>query len=233
MKSRPTFFLSLILISGLIVAGSYPLNLKNNTPKKETSTSVYERLALASLGLKESVFQLALSGYTKLQRGGHLLKSSIVSICDFSQSSNQPRLYVIDLDRELVMFHTLVAHGKRSGEEFASQFGNTQQSHLSSLGFYRTGEIYNGRHGHSLRLEGLEKGFNDQALQRGIVVHGAEYVSEDFIRCNGRLGRSQGCPAIPSFLSEELVSFIQGGSCFFIYYPDSVYLRKSVLIYQE
>jgi len=231
MKHRPVIVLSFILLSGLLIPAVHRQGTKAPPAlKTEPSEILYQRLALASIGLKESVFRLALTGYEKLNKSGAIVKQSLLSICDFSQSSNQPRLYVIDIDRQLVLYHTLVAHGKKSGEEFANQFGNRENSHRSSLGFYITGATYTGQHGNSLCLIGQEKGFNDQAFKRGIVLHGASYVSDSFIRCNGRLGRSHGCPAIPAELSDSLVSCLQGGSCFFIYYPDSVYLQKSRLI---
>jgi len=131
------------------------------------------------------------------------------------------------MDRELVLFNTLVAHGRNSGEEYACSFGNRAQSYKSSLGFYLTGQTYNGAHGLSLRLLGCEKGFNDQALDRGIVIHGADYVSSDFINQNGRLGRSQGCPAVSNELCPAIVEQIKEGSCFFVYYPDPLYLKRS------
>lgn len=232
MKNRPALFFAFLFFSGILFAGIFNRpSVQTFQPSPEIPfEALYQRLELAQIGLKASVFRLAINGYQKLNKSGRLLKRSVVSICDLSQSANNLRLYVIDLDRGVLLYHTLVAHGKQSGEEFARQFGNHQNSHLSSLGFYITGATYKGQHGTSLRLEGQEKGFNDQALMRGIVVHGADYVSEEFIRCNGRLGRSQGCPAVPSGLCDTLVSCIQGGSCFFMYYPDPVYLKQSLLI---
>lgn len=219
-----TFFILCEALSSAIID---PREERLSPNSVSTSSVLYAALSLSSHGLKESVFKYAINGYEKVVRSGKLLNQSLLSICDFSQSSNQPRLYVIDLDRRLLLFHTLVAHGKKSGDEYAQYFGNLKNSHLSSLGFYVTGEKYQGQHGISLRLNGIEKGFNDQALSRGIVLHGAEYVSSDFIKNNGRLGRSLGCPAVPSRQSAELVSILQGGSCFFIYYPDSNYLKNS------
>ena len=120
------------------------------------------------------------------------------------------------------MFNSLVAHGRNTGEEFANSFSNAAQSFKSSLGFYLTGEIYTGKHGMSLRLDGLEKGVNDNARSRGVVMHAADYVSNSFIKNNKRLGRSEGCPAIPGELSKEIINMIKDKSCLFIYHPSEI-----------
>ena len=163
-------------------------------------------------------FAVALKGYYSLKEKG-LIKKDILTLIDFSLSSNTKRLWVIDLITGDVLYHSLVAHGRNTGEEYASNFSNAAESYKSSLGFYSTGEIYNGKHGMSLRLDGLEKGVNDNARARGVVMHAADYVSNSFIKNNHRLGRSQGCPAVPAELSKEIISTIKGKSCFFIYHP--------------
>jgi len=134
-------------------------------------------------------------------------------------SSNSKRLWVIDLTTNKVLFNSLVAHGKNTGEEFASYFSNKAESFQSSLGFYATAEVYNGKHGMSLKLDGLQKGLNDKARERAVVVHGADYVSENFIKNHKRLGRSQGCPALPVELNEKIINVIKDKSCLFIYHP--------------
>ncbi len=202
---------------------------KKNEPEK-SSLCLYEQLGLKELGLKEEIFDRALAGLNKVAQKNLLEKPSILSIADLSQSSNCKRLYVIDLETKQIMFNTYVSHGMRSGEEFACKFGNKPESHRSSLGFFITGESYEGSHGLSLRLKGLEKGINHNAEQRGIVIHGADYVSEKFIRENGRLGRSQGCPAVPAKECEPIVNSIQQGSCFFIFYPDRNYFNQSPIL---
>jgi len=164
------------------------------------------------------VFTKALKGFYALKAGG-IVQKNILTIIDFSLSSTAKRLWVIDLDNGKVLFQSLVAHGKNSGEEFASSFSNKGESYKSSLGFYATGETYNGKHGKSLRLDGLEKGLNDKARERGVVVHAAEYVSQSFINSNKRLGRSQGCPALPEELASEIIEIIKDKSCLFIYHP--------------
>lgn len=166
-------------------------------------------------------FSEAIKGYYLLKQKG-LIKKDILTLIDFSLSSNTKRLWVIDLVTGDVLFHSLVAHGRNTGDEFASTFSNAAESYKSSLGFYATGEIYNGKHGMSLKLDGLEKGVNDQARARGVVMHAADYVSDSFIKNNHRLGRSQGCPAVPVALSKEIIDAIKDKSCFFIYHPSRV-----------
>jgi hypothetical protein len=197
--------------------------------KASLEKSLYEQLQLDELGLSEKTFNRALAGWKKIAGSLKSEKTQIITIADLSQSANSKRLYVIDLSQKAVLFNTYVAHGRNSGEEYAESFGNRPESYKSSLGYYITGQPYMGAHGLSLRLEGCEKGINDKALQRGIVIHGADYVSEDFIRKNGRLGRSQGCPAVPAELCPSIVDCIKGGSCLFMFYPDSNYFRKSAV----
>ena len=136
-------------------------------------------------------------------------------------SSNSKRLWVIDLKNNTILYNSLVAHGKNTGEEFANSFSNASESNKSSLGFYVTGEIYQGKHGMSLRLDGLEKGVNDNARARGVVMHAADYVSQGFVKIHKRLGRSQGCPALPTEFTEKIINKIKDKSCLYIYYPNS------------
>ena len=143
-----------------------------------------------------------------------------ITLIDFSKSSNEKRLWVIDMDTNVILFQTLVAHGRNTGEEFANAFSNQPESYQSSLGFYTTGEVYNGKHGLSLKLDGLEKGVNDKARDRAVVIHGASYVSDTFIKQNKRLGRSLGCPAIPVEMNDKIINVIKDKSCLFIYHPN-------------
>ncbi|MGG7033738.1 MAG: murein L,D-transpeptidase catalytic domain family protein [Flavobacterium sp.] len=166
---------------------------------------------------KES-FAIALEGFFNLKSQG-LIHKDILTIIDFSLSSKDKRLWVIDLTKNIVLFHSLVAHGKNSGEEFANDFSNQRDSHKSSLGFYLTGETYKGKHGLSLKLDGIEKGLNDNARTRGVVVHASDYVSEEYVQKTNRLGRSQGCPALPKNLSANIINIIKNKSCLFIYHP--------------
>ena len=191
--------------------------------------SAYANLHLKDLGLSEQAFHLALKGWSKLKAGGKL-NSDIISICDFTQSSNKKRLYIIDLATGTLLFNTLVAHGKNTGDEFARYFSNAPSSLKTSLGFYITKEAYEGSHGLGLRLMGIEQGFNDHAEDRAIVMHGASYVCNEFIDQYGRLGKSWGCPAVPQELHEQIINTIKDGTCLFIYYPDKAYLAASRLI---
>lgn len=163
-------------------------------------------------------FKEALNGFYSLKERG-LIQKDILTLVDFSLSSNVKRLWVIDLSTNTILYQSLVAHGKNTGEEFANNFSNTNSSYKSSLGLYLTGETYNGKHGMSLKLDGLEKGVNDNARARGVVMHSADYVSNAFIQNHKRLGRSQGCPAIPAELLDGIVSTIKNKSCFYIYHP--------------
>ncbi|NUY81689.1 murein L,D-transpeptidase catalytic domain family protein [Flavobacterium sp. MAH-1] len=170
-----------------------------------------------SLPTKQSFYK-ALEGFYKLRANGTVSKD-ILTVIDFTMSSNTKRLWVIDLATNTVLFNSLCAHGRNTGDEFATKFSNRSESNMSSLGFYATGEIYNGKHGQSLKLDGLQPGVNDHARARGVVMHAADYVSESFISAHRRLGRSQGCPALPQELTKEIISTIKGKSLLFIYHP--------------
>ncbi|KUJ60162.1 hypothetical protein AR687_18875 [Flavobacteriaceae bacterium CRH] len=192
--------------------------------------SVYSALNPNNFKLPElRTFSEALKGFYLLKEKG-LIHKDILTLIDFSLSSNTKRLWVIDLSTNTILFQSLVAHGRNTGEEFATAFSNINSSFKSSLGFYSTGEIYKGKHGSSLRLDGLEKGFNDNARERGVVMHGADYVSESFIREHKRLGRSQGCPALPIELTDEIIQTIKDKSCLFIYHPSRTFTMEEKLI---
>ena len=174
-------------------------------------------------------FTEALKGFYLLKEKG-VVKKNILTLIDFSLSSNAKRLWVIDLTTNTILYNSLVAHGRNTGDEFASSFSNSAQSFKSSLGFYATGEIYTGKHGKSLKLDGLEKGINSNARARAVVIHGADYVSKTFIQNNKRLGRSLGCPAIPMELTNEIIQTIKDKSCLFVYYPSEAYKVASKLV---
>lgn len=184
------------------------------------AASIYGELHSATISAlpKMESFTKALEGFYALKAKGKISKD-ILTLVDFSLSSNSKRLWVIDLSTNTILFHSLVAHGRNTGEEFAKKFSNKSESYQSSLGFYVTGEIYTGKHGKSMRLDGQEKGVNDNARNRAVVMHGADYVSESFIRNHNRLGRSQGCPAIPVEMTDDIIDAIKDKSCLFIYHP--------------
>jgi hypothetical protein len=234
-----------------MVTTSFYLSPKKAIVKNEISTKKIERLAdtksekktnTGSLSeelfkaitfepgheLNEEVFFKALTGFENLKKAGLLnSESHLLTVCDFSMSSNTKRLWVIDMNEKKVLFNSLVAHGKNTGEEFATNFSNTESSLQSSLGFYITDATYDGDNGYSLRLLGMDKGFNDAAYKRAVVMHGADYVSEEFAAMHKRIGRSWGCPAIPKDLTQPIINTIKGRNCLFIYYPDQNYLSKS------
>ena len=191
--------------------------------------SLYDTLGLSGIGLSMEIFDKAIAGRSVMTQHQQIDNPDILSIVDLSQSSSAKRLYIIDLLNKKVLFNTYVAHGRNSGSEYAMSFSNKLNSFKTSLGFYLTKDTYKGAHGLSMRLKGMEKGINDIAEDRGIVMHGANYVSESFISQNGRLGRSQGCPAVPQELCIPIINAIKGGTCFFMYSPDTYYLNKSSL----
>jgi hypothetical protein len=216
----------------------------NFTPDKENNTttaagimhsrfekyvdSLYKAADLKNQGLSRLVFERALTGYYDIKSGDSMLiRKDVISVIDFTKKSTEKRLWVIDLKNAKVLFNTLVAHGKNTGDQYATEFSNQNSSNMSSLGFYVTGETYIGKHGRSLALDGLEEGFNDHARQRAVVMHAADYVSENYINSVGRLGRSWGCPAVPTDLAPEIIDAVANGSCLFIYYPDKTYEKES------
>jgi hypothetical protein len=174
-----------------------------------------------------NVFRLAMTGMENIKE---LQNKKIITIIDFSKPSTQERFFVIDLANKKILYKTLVAHGKNSGENTADSFSNDSQSLKSCLGFFLTAETYNGKHGYSLSLDGLEPGINDNARTRSIVIHGADYVSATYAEIHGRLGRSWGCPALPVDSSKEIIDHISKGSCIFIYGNDPEYLKASELL---
>jgi len=192
--------------------------------------SLYGTIGLEKRGLDFAVFRYALIGYYNLKRRDAISKRGIISIIDYRKSCNEKRFYVIDLINKKLLYHTLVAHGRHSGEIYTREFSNEPGSLKSCLGFFVTGDTYDGDHGYSLRLYGKEKGFNDKARARRIIVHGAYYVRRSFIEQNGRIGRSQGCPALPAGPHIDIIDTIVGGTCLFQFYDDKKYLEKSSLL---
>ncbi|WP_367771998.1 murein L,D-transpeptidase catalytic domain family protein [Flavobacterium sp. WC2421] len=205
--------------------------VKSIKTNSETSEElVYNNLNSNHFSLpKLESFAEALKGFYLLKEKG-LVSKNILTLIDFSLSSNSKRLWVIDLTTNTILYNSLVAHGRNTGDEFATSFSNSAESYKSSLGFYATGEIYNGKHGKSLKLDGLEKGINSNARERAVVIHGAQYVSNSFIQNNKRLGRSLGCPAIPLELTNEIIQTIKDKSCLFVYYPSKAYKIASKLV---
>jgi hypothetical protein len=184
----------------------------------------YSLMDLASSGLSLDVFKKALTGYYNLKDSGKLSsKKDILSIVDFTKSSKTKRLWIIDLAAQKLLFNTLVAHGQGSGNDMATAFSNRPNSNQSSLGFYVTNETYFGKHGLSLRLDGMDEGFNTNARNRAVEVHGAEYVSQGAINQLGRLGRSHGCPALPTELTGPIIETIKNKTVLFINGSENTY----------
>ena len=233
----------LCLILFLFIATSFTLTAaKNNLSYPPRVTELitvnkpspiilkYHEWNLSSAGISFEVFNYAFKGYHYLLQKQLLRNTYFITIVDFSKPSTQQRLFVINLTSGKVLFNTLVAHGRNTGLQYATEFSNKTSSLESSLGFYITMDTYIGNNGYSLKLNGCEKGFNDKALKRNIVLHGAAYVSNEFIQQNGYLGRSYGCPAVPLELTKEIINTIKDGACLFIYHPGKKYLQQSVFI---
>jgi len=206
-----------------------------NSDKAETLSAVDKFILSKYMDLDEMDFnkpvlesyKLAFKGFYKLKKEGKIQKD-ILTIIDFTLHSSQKRMWVIDMKENKVLYNTVVSHGKNSGKEYATRFSNRPESHQSSLGFYATAETYMGKHGLSLRLDGLEKGINDNARMRDIVIHGASYANESLIDAQGWLGRSFGCPALPMDNYKEIINLIKDESCLLIFQNDnSDYMKKS------
>ncbi|MBL4659486.1 MAG: murein L,D-transpeptidase catalytic domain family protein [Alcanivoracaceae bacterium] len=179
--------------------------------------------------ISENVLNLAVNALNCASQDS---KKSIknISIIDYSLPSTAKRFWTFDIINNKLLYKELVAHGKNTGANYAKHFSNTPDSKQSSLGLFKTGATYTGRNGYSLYLNGLEKDFNDLALKRSIVMHGAKYVSQDFINKHGRLGRSWGCPTFTQTLAKEIIDQIKHGQYLFIYYPDNNWLKKSTYL---
>lgn len=211
-----------------IFASNLPLPIPTNTSpevKKSRREIIWDRLNESYKNIPSvKALNFALDGYENLEEE---LEKKVLTLIDFSLPSTEKRLWVIDLIEKKILLNTVVAHGRNSGMLMAERFSNRPESYQSSLGFYKTGETYFGKHGYSLRLDGLEKGINDQARNRAIVIHGADYAREEVAKMSGRLGRSLGCPAVPSELSKEVIDLIKDGSLLFIFADQEDYLSQS------
>jgi hypothetical protein len=190
------------------------------------------QLLEAAPGLSPAVLDLALRAARNARARGVEIRSDLLTVIDYTLPSTQPRLWVFDLAQSRLLFRDLVAHGSSTGELFSRVFSNRPGSRATSLGLFLTADTYTGRNGYSLRLLGLEAGINDRALERAIVMHGADYVSEEFARARGRLGRSWGCPAVSRKLARPIIDAIKGGSLVFSYYGDPQWLSASEFLRQ-
>ncbi|MFI5162663.1 MAG: murein L,D-transpeptidase catalytic domain family protein [Sphingobacteriales bacterium] len=188
---------------------------------------IYNTAQLHEAGLDYTVFQKAITGYFNLKAANQVPQtSSVITIVDLAKSSCTKRMWVVDLIDKQLLIHALVAHGNGSGYDVAEHFSNETNSYASSLGFYITDGTYIGKHGRSLKLDGLDAGFNDNARSRGIVIHGAPYVSEKIVDSKGRLGRSEGCPAVSPKVIKKVIETIKGKTVLFINGNDYTYNSK-------
>jgi hypothetical protein len=186
--------------------------------------------AAALGGIDPTLFSLALEAARNAVARGAASDPGTLSVIDFSKPSTEKRLWVYDLRSHALLFHELVAHGRGSGEKLPTMFSNAPESNRSSLGLFRTGEAYIGKHGYSLRLDGLERGINDRARERAIVIHGADYVNDATARAQGRLGRSLGCPAVRPEIATPLIKAVKDGGLLFAYYPEKSWLGGSAYL---
>jgi hypothetical protein len=222
--------LGAVVASGLVLSCAVPTRLATQAP-------AWRRDAVRGPAVgrgwpRAEVLDLALTAY-ECGRTEGLFDASVLTVIDYTLPSTARRLWVLDLAAGRVLFHELVAHGERSGETFATAFSNRPGSRQSSLGLFRTEDVYHGRHGESLRLTGLEPGVNDRAMDRAIVMHGAVYVSRGAIAARGRLGRSWGCPALEHGVHRRVIDRIKGGTAVFAYYPEPHWLGQSRFVHCE
>lgn len=229
--NRFLIFFVLIIISGIYLQGrqlSEDLYQEKMSFNNHLPVSFQEELS-DSFGIPLPAINIAVNGFSDFKDQNLLKNDSLLTIIDFSASSIQNRFFIIDLKNKKLLKHTLVAHGKNSGLDIAETFSNKKHSRKSSLGFYITGETYEGKHGFSLRLDGMSKDLNDNARKRAIVIHGANYVNQEFINVNGRIGRSFGCPALSFDEIHEIIDLIKEGSCLFIYHPSLIPISQEDL----
>lgn len=206
------------------------INTDSSDIANAAATVLYTNAGLEQYGLSKEAFDHAWKGYQILLQKKMISRSNYLTVCDLSQSSKQKRLYIIDIENNELVIHTYVAHGKNSGGEYANSFSNKPESLQSSLGFYITSNTYMGAHGLSLRINGVDPGFNDKALERTIVIHGAAYVDAARAKAGIFMGRSWGCPAVPQKESANIITTIKNGTCLFIYHPSRNYLQRSKIL---
>lgn len=228
------FCLSLAIADGRLSPAerdkeSMPVS-RENIVASPTAQSIYDAAGLKESGLSIEAFNYAFNGYQHLIEKKILNRDEYLTVCDMSQSSREKRMYIIDMEEEKLVINTRVAHGRNSGAEFATRFSNRCESLQTSLGFYITRSTYIGGHGLSLKIDGVDKGFNDLASKRNIVIHGAGYMDENWLRHSNYMGRSYGCPAISQTDCNRVINIIKNGTCLFIYHPDKNYLHGSKIL---
>ena len=223
---------ALSLLPSAMMASAAPRASANTSPAGAAtnnsaafSTADFEAASRGSI--EDTVFDLALNAASCAVRSGKVTRPRTLTVIDYSRPSSEKRMWVYDLQTKNLLYEELVAHGQGSGGNVPHAFSNEPDTHRTSLGLFATDKPYVGRNGYSLRLDGLDAGINDRARERAIVIHGAPYVSEDFVKANGRLGRSWGCPAIRADIAHEMINRIKEGGLVFAYYPDKGWLQSS------
>lgn len=197
---------------------------------EEKINLLFEEFAAANANMPSQVsFTYALTGYNKLETENKIT-NNLLTIVDFSLPSTEKRMWILDMEKNIILYHTYVSHGQNTGGNMATKFSNTPNSLQSSLGFYVTAETYYGKNGLSLFIDGMEEKFNSKARERYVVIHGADYAKEDSIKRLGRLGRSYGCPAVPTEVSIEIINKIKEGSALFIYHTNEDYIANSTYL---
>jgi hypothetical protein len=191
------------------------------------TTASGARIDIGSAGIAPDVLQLALGAVTCATRLGDIKAPPTLTVIDYSLPSVEQRLWVFDLSDGTLLFRELVAHGRNTGDNIATRFSDSMNSRQSSIGLFVTADTYIGSNGYSLRLDGLERGFNANARERAIVMHGAPYVDAKLAATQGRIGRSWGCPALREAVAPQVINTIRGGGVIFSYYPDSNWLKSS------
>ena len=204
--------------------------IKAEPTAEEKISILYDEFSAINEEMPSQVaFTHAITGFNKLE-AEKKIENNLLTIVDFSLPSTEKRMWILNMDSNKVIYHTYVSHGKNTGGNMATEFSNTPNSLQSSLGFYVTAETYYGKNGLSLFIDGMEKEFNSKARERYVVIHGADYAKEESIKRLGRLGRSYGCPAVPTEVSKEIINTIKGGSAFFIYHNSEDYLANSTYL---
>ncbi|HUO86403.1 MAG TPA: murein L,D-transpeptidase catalytic domain family protein [Thermoanaerobaculia bacterium] len=201
-----------------------------SSPPSTLSTASAVPAPLTADGLDPNVVALAEHAIARAGDRGLVDAARTLTVIDYSLPSTEKRLWVFDLESRELLFHELVAHGKNTGDNLATRFSNTLDSKQTSLGLFKTANTYVGSNGYSLRLDGLDRGFNDRARERAIVIHGAPYVSAELARRQGRIGRSWGCPALDQKVSRQLIDTIAGDGLVYAYHPQDDFLRGSELL---
>ncbi|MGZ3844431.1 MAG: murein L,D-transpeptidase catalytic domain family protein [Flavisolibacter sp.] len=245
MKKNLLLLLAVVCLSVVFVSFSNPNRSTRMAASEKDSSAVadssmanreaalseklYDSLNLQEAGLTKQAVDYAVKGYEKLVDSGLVKNPQYLTIVDLGQSSRNKRFYILDMQNDKLVWNTFVAHGRNSGVDVAKSFSNDPNSNKSSLGFYVTESTYRGKHGTSLRINGLEHGFNDNAEARGVVVHGAPYVNPARVN-SGYMGRSEGCPALPENEYAQVINIIKDGSVLFVYNPDPNYLQSSSLL---